>query len=168
MRHQNLKVWQAAMSHATVAYRLTGQFPQEERFGLTSQIRRAAVSIAANIAEGAARASAGEFLQSLSVAMGEAAECLTLWEIAWRTGTAVKEPGIERSLNEIAWMLGALRRVIAISREQSPGTPQKQGTTTPSPAEAPPPVCHSLRGTQAQGKHSRRRDGAQTEPQPPG
>ena len=142
------------MSHATLAYRLTGQFPPEERFGLTGQIRRAAVSIAANIAEGAARASAGEFLQSLSVAMGETAECLTLWEIAWRTGTALKEPGVERALNEIAWMLGALRRVVATSRGETPGTPQKQGTAMSSPAATTPRSQNQECG-RVQGKRNR-------------
>ena len=61
---QELKVWQKSMDIAESVYRLSSQFPNDEKFGLTSQIRRCAVSIPSNIAEGAARKSKKEFLFS--------------------------------------------------------------------------------------------------------
>jgi four helix bundle protein len=57
-----LKVWQNAMSVAELAYRLTSSFPKDETYGMTSQIRRAAASVAANIAEGYGRDSGGAFV----------------------------------------------------------------------------------------------------------
>lgn len=74
---QQLKVWQLAMEIAKEIYVLTSGFPSEEKFGLTSQIRRAAVSIASNIAEGAGRYSDKEFAQFLSIASGSSFEVRT-------------------------------------------------------------------------------------------
>ena len=68
--HEKLKVWQGAIELVVKIYKITGSFPHDERFGLTSQIRRAAVSIAANIAEGAGRDSPKEFTYFLSNAQG--------------------------------------------------------------------------------------------------
>jgi hypothetical protein len=64
--HHDLKAWQEAMSLVKMIYESTNSFPAEENFGLKSQIRRAAVSIPSNIAEGAARTGSKEFLQFLS------------------------------------------------------------------------------------------------------
>jgi 23S rRNA-intervening sequence protein len=61
--YQDLKVWQSAMELAVKSYSLTKAFPKDEMFGLTSQIRRAAVSVAANIAEGYGRENRGSFVQ---------------------------------------------------------------------------------------------------------
>ena len=82
--HKDLDVWNKAMDLAEQLYLLTGRFPKEEQFGLTSQIRRAAVSIASNIAEGAARNSNKEFLQFLYIALGSAAEIETQLLLAKR------------------------------------------------------------------------------------
>jgi len=81
-----LDVWKKAIDFVTVVYRATESFPREERFGLTSQIRRAAVSIPANIAEGAARDSKKEFLYFLSNAQGSASELETELLIAQKLG----------------------------------------------------------------------------------
>jgi four helix bundle protein len=75
--HERLDVWNKAIDLVTMVYRATESFPREERFGLTSQIRRAAVSIPANIAEGAARDSKKEFAHFLSNAQGSASELET-------------------------------------------------------------------------------------------
>lgn len=66
--YQDLEVWQMGMDLVEDCYRLTRQFPREEQYGLTSQIRRAAVSIPANIAEGYGRDMTGSFIQFLRVA----------------------------------------------------------------------------------------------------
>ena len=82
--HEKLEVWSRAVDFVTVVYRMTDGFPKEEKFGLTSQIRRAAVSVPANIAEGAARESPREFAHFLSNAQGSASELATELLIAHR------------------------------------------------------------------------------------
>ena|SRR6266550_2373325 len=72
--YRDLEVWKIAVDLTLEIYRITDSFPQSERFGLTSQLRRGAVSIASNIAEGHARSSRGEFRNFLSVARGSAIE----------------------------------------------------------------------------------------------
>lgn len=75
--HENLEVWQKAIEYVVMIYEITKQFPSEEKFGITSQIRRAAVSIPANIAEGAARQSDKEFFRFLAIAQGSCSEVET-------------------------------------------------------------------------------------------
>ena len=75
--HKDLKVWNNSINFVTKVYTITNDFPKEELFSITSQIRRAAVSIASNIAEGAARTSKKEFLNFLSIALGSASELET-------------------------------------------------------------------------------------------
>ena len=72
--HHDLLAWQEAMSLAKAVYSLTSTFPREENSGLTGQMRRAAVSVPSNIAEGAARATRKEFLHFLSIARGSLSE----------------------------------------------------------------------------------------------
>lgn len=76
--HQNLEVWKQSFKLVKKLYLLTAKFPPEERFGLTSQIRRACTSIPVNIAEGAARRSDKELQQFLYIALGSASELDTL------------------------------------------------------------------------------------------
>ena len=71
---RDLKVWEKAHSLTLDSYRFTNAFPRQELFGLTSQIRRAAVSIAANIAEGCGKRGNGEFQRYLNIATGSASE----------------------------------------------------------------------------------------------
>jgi len=68
--HRDLKVWQIALDLTESLYRLSSAWPKHEQYGLVSQIRRASVSIAANIAEGAGRRTTGEFIQSLELKKG--------------------------------------------------------------------------------------------------
>lgn len=79
---RELVVWQRAMQLTVAVYRLTQGFPREEIYGLTSQIRRAAVSVPSNIAEGHGRLSGGEFRQFLGIARGSNFELQTQLEIA--------------------------------------------------------------------------------------
>ncbi len=75
--YKQLTVWQNAVELSVLIYKTTKDFPAEEKFGLVSQIRRAAVSIASNIAEGAGRNSDGEFVQFLGIAKGSLNELET-------------------------------------------------------------------------------------------
>ena len=79
---ESLDVWQKAMELVEVAYRVTQAFPNHEQFGLTSQLRRAAVSIPVNIAEGKGRYHRKEFLQFLYTSRGSLYETMTLLRIA--------------------------------------------------------------------------------------
>lgn len=84
--HEKLDVWKMAVDMVVSVYKCTKNFPSEEKFGLLSQIRRASVSIPANIAEGAARQHDKEFIQFLYVAQGSASELETELLIARRLG----------------------------------------------------------------------------------
>ena len=84
--HERLEVWERAVEFVVRIYRMTETFPREEKFGVTSQIRRAAVSGPANIAEGAARESSREFNYFLSIAQGSVSELATEILIARRLG----------------------------------------------------------------------------------
>jgi four helix bundle protein len=84
--HENLEVWKRAVDFVVRIYKCTESFPSDERFGLISQLRRAAVSIPANIAEGAARKFPKETLHFVSNAQGSASEVSTELLIAWKLG----------------------------------------------------------------------------------
>jgi four helix bundle protein len=83
---RELLVWQRSIQMTVAVYRLTGKFPREEIYGLTSQLRRAAVSIPSNIAEGTGRLSTGEYRQFLGIARGSNFEVQTQLEIARALG----------------------------------------------------------------------------------
>lgn len=80
--YRDLNVWQLGIELSKHVYTLTANFPKEELYGITSQIRRAVTSIPANIAEGHGRDSTKEFLRHLSIAMGSLAECETFLYLA--------------------------------------------------------------------------------------
>lgn len=81
-RFTELRVWQRSHALALDVYRITATFPEAERFGIISQVRRAAVSIASNIAEGAKRQSRREYVRFLNVAEGSLAETESLLRLA--------------------------------------------------------------------------------------
>jgi four helix bundle protein len=112
---KELLVWQKGMDLTERVYRLTEKFPGDERFGLVSQMRRAAVSVPSNIAEGQARQSTREFLQFISHAMGSLAELETQAVLSQRLGrcTAADTIEISRLIDDLDRMLRALRRSLA-------------------------------------------------------
>jgi four helix bundle protein len=112
--HEDLVAWQKAMGLARSAYAATKTFPKEEVFGLTSQIRRAAVSVPANIAEGAARGTTKEFLQFLMIARGSLAELSTLLALARDLGyiQSHQHAAFANDLKEVAGLLGGLVKAL--------------------------------------------------------
>ena len=89
--YRELEVWQVAMDLAQECYRITKNYPKAELFGLTSQIRRAAAAIPANIAEGQGRQHTREFLQFLGVSRGSLFELETHLELSRRVGLLTEE-----------------------------------------------------------------------------
>lgn len=108
--HENLEVWKKAIDLVVEIYKLTESFPKDERFGLTSQLRRASVSIPSNIAEGAARSSEKEFLYFLSNAQGSSSEVSTQLLIGNRLGYLSDEAYASHriKLDEIGRMISGL------------------------------------------------------------
>ena len=104
--YRDLDVWQKAMDLVTACYEAAGRFPRKEEFGLGSQIRRAAVSIPSNIAEGHGRSSTGEYLHHLAIAHGSLMELETQLEIAHRLGYLT--PTELREKLELAGELGRM------------------------------------------------------------
>ena len=107
---QSLLVWQRAIELTVQIYQLTSKFPDSERFGLTNQLRRAAVSVASNIAEGYGRTSGGEYIQFLGHARGSNHEIETQLIIARQLGFGAKQTldrGEELSL-EVSRMLSTM------------------------------------------------------------
>ena len=84
--HKDLDVWKMGLDIVERVYKITEEFPKEEQFGLTSQLRRAAVSVPSNIAEGAARNTKKEYLQYLYIGLGSLSEIETQLVIAQRLG----------------------------------------------------------------------------------
>ena len=107
-RHESLEVWQDSMLLVELLYRVSSHFPADERFGLTSQIRRAAVSIPSNIAEGSARRSRAELLQFLYVARGSRSEVETHLQIARRLEFSGDDPVPDELLEKVFAKLAAL------------------------------------------------------------
>lgn len=113
--YRDLIVWQRAMDMTVVLYRLTAEFPPEERYGLASQLRRAGVSVASNIAEGYGRSSRGEYRHILGIARGSNLEVQTQLCLARRLslGDAGAIEAAENLSIEIGKMLVVLMRKLA-------------------------------------------------------
>lgn len=110
--YEQLDVWQRGIALVREIYRLSGAFPADERFGLTAQIRRAAVSVPSNIAEGHARHTTREYIRFVSNAQGSLAEMHTQLHIA-RELCYVQSDVLDSLFSEIAQlsrMLNTLRR----------------------------------------------------------
>jgi four helix bundle protein len=112
--HKDLDVWRLAIDLAQDVYEVSKVFPRDEQFGMTSQMRRAAVSIAGNIAEGAARNGQREFTQFLYIVLGSASEMETQLEIARRVGLVAEGDfaRLDALLARVAQMLRGLIRSV--------------------------------------------------------
>jgi four helix bundle protein len=111
-RYQELIVWQKAMELSKAVYQLTKSFPDDERFGLTSQLRRASVSVPSNISEGQGRLTAGEFKQFLGTARGSVFEVETQIQLAAAFGyiANLEADRIIDQTSEVSRMLNGLIR----------------------------------------------------------
>ena len=110
--YKDLKVWQKSMEIARNSYEITKAFPKEELFGMTSQIRRAAASIPANIAEGYGRDKRGEYIQFLRIAQGSLKELETHLILAEQVKLTAPDStaAIQSQCDEVGRMLRSLIR----------------------------------------------------------
>ncbi len=108
---EKLKVWHKAIDIADLIYRVTGSFPADERFGLTSQIRRAAVSVSSNIAEGSSRSSQADYARFVEIATGSLFEVVSQSVIAKRRSYLSESEyrQVYQDALEICRMLSGLR-----------------------------------------------------------
>ena len=125
---RELDVWQLAMQLARAVYELTAAFPREERYGLTAQLQRAAVSIPSNIAEGNARSSLKDYARFVSMALGSTAEVQTQLLLSRDLGLAAEADGAAalELCDRVGRMLARLhqalcRKLDTESRVPSPG-----------------------------------------------
>jgi four helix bundle protein len=111
--HKKLEVWKKAIEFVTKIYKATESFPDSEKFGLISQIRRSAVSVPSNISEGAARSTKKEFIQFLSIAQGSTSELETQLIISNNLGFLKEEDmHLLDELDEISRMIIGLIRTL--------------------------------------------------------
>jgi len=112
--HRDLRVWQEAMVLVEMTYQLTASLPANEKFGLVSQMNRAAVSVPANIAEGHGSKHRGVYLNHLSISRGSLTELETYFELAVRLGMLTQERvGKAQGQSEaVGRLLGALIRAL--------------------------------------------------------
>ena len=109
MDHKDLDVWKKSIELVTEIYSITANFPNEEKYGIVSQIRRAAISVPSNIAEGCARFSDKENLRFLDIARGSLAELETQLIISKNLGF-IDSDNLIKKISPIAQMLSGLKR----------------------------------------------------------
>ncbi len=112
MDHKDLDVWKKSMDLVVKVYQITQLFPETEKYGLTSQMRRAAVSIPSNIAEGAARKGDKELMQFLYISIGSLSELETQYLIAIRLEFITKVDAFELQLIEVKKLLIGFKNYI--------------------------------------------------------
>jgi len=113
---EKLDVWQKAIDFADLVYNQTRNFPADERFGLTNQMRRAAVSISSNIAEGTSRMSQVDFARFIEIATGSVFEVVSQCFIGRRQGLLTEEAfrKLYSAADEIGRMLSGLRKSLGV------------------------------------------------------
>jgi len=112
---KNLKVWQKSVDLAVKIYKVTAEFPTSEKFGMTSQMRRACVSVPSNIAEGTAKSSSKSFSNSLEISLGESFELETQMIIAERVNLISEDIAqeLESNISEIQRMIIGFKSSLA-------------------------------------------------------
>jgi len=110
--YKDLEVWKVSMEFVTEIYQITSKFPSSELYGLSAQIRRCAVSIPSNIAEGAGRKNTREFIQFLYVSNGSLSELETQLEIAFRLGYITDPESCNNRIMHVRKMLVNLIRAL--------------------------------------------------------
>lgn len=110
--HKDLDVWKKSMTLVENIYKITSEFPTNKTYGLTSQLKRASISIPSNIAEGAARKGNKEFIQFLYISLGSTAEVETQVLLAKRLGFSEGTETLLKDIEEIKQMLNGLIRYL--------------------------------------------------------
>lgn len=128
--HRDLIVWQKAVLLAGKIYRTTQRFPNPDRHVLSVQMRKASISVASNIAEGAARGSRAESLRFLNIARGSLSELETQVHITAQLGLIDTAANLEEELAEVGRLLSALDRRLREYRERSRGFENTRGTAS--------------------------------------
>lgn len=118
MIHKDLEVWKLSVDMVIKIYEITENFPETEKFGLTSQMRRSAISVPSIISEGAARASTKEFIRFLQIARGSLCELDTQIEIAERLKYIDLERVLKKELVVISKMLFKLVQQLQLKINQ--------------------------------------------------
>jgi len=117
-RHRDLLAWKHAIELVKAVYNLTAAFPDSERFGLSAQMRRAAVSVPSNIAEGAARTTTKEYLHFLGIARGSLSELDTQTVIAKELSYAENADDIEQRISDAFGLLDGLINSLKRTEQQ--------------------------------------------------
>ena len=119
--HKDLNVWKKSMNLGVLIYKLTGQFPKEELFGLASQMRRASVSIPSNIAEGHGRNSEKELIRFLYIQLGSASELETQLLLSYKLGFLNEDSfnHLNDNNNEVIKMLTSLIRSKSVKQSEN-------------------------------------------------
>ena len=130
LSYRDLKVWQKAVDMTVRVYTLLKRFPLEERFGLASQVRRAAVSVPANIAEGSARESQRDYLHFLYIARGSLTEAQYFLHLSHRLGY-LTDTDHESMAERVKAVFGCLHGLIKVVEKES-GKAAKAGAATTS------------------------------------
>lgn len=112
MNHKDLDVWKFSMDLVELVYQETAKFPKEERYGLISQMRRAAVSIPSNIAEGSGRKGDKELVQFIAIALGSIAELETQYMIAVRLKFIEENSNLQELISKVRQLLLGYRNYL--------------------------------------------------------
>jgi len=112
MNHKQMEIWKNSMDLVEVVYKFSRSFPKIEAYGLTSQIRRSAISVPSNIAEGAARSSDNEFIQYLNISMGSLSELETQYLLSNRLGFAKPSKELEKQIIYVRKLLVGTRKYL--------------------------------------------------------
>ena len=143
--YQDMEVWQVAMSLAEDVYGVVARFPKDEQFALSSQLRRAVVSVPSNIAEGFGRETTKDFLHFIAMARGSLFEVRTQIELARRIGYIVDTVSVFDKVDRIAMMLNSLSA--KLRRRIATNDPRTSNHEPPTTNHAPRTTNHEPRTT---------------------